>query len=376
MVNFDRLRKYRLDRVTSALKEAGLDGLISFKSDSVRYISSLRPLTWEAGYQTRNMVIVDARGDVCLYVASGDYQRVLQNDPWLKTVKPLASMEDAGISSKVINDQLVPQLKQMGLAGARLCVDATTFYTLDFIRKAVGGKSQLQDADGVMRKARAIKSSDEVRLIRAAAAMVDGGLAEAKIAAVPGRSENEVAGAALRMMYSLGTEWMPINPAVFSGPGGFRRFATPRILGEGENVTVNLSAMNDGYCAESTRTFVVGGERGRANGVRKTLRDSYDPVVSKLAPGAGLGGIFREFQERVGREGRAHVSVRGAGLSLTDLPGADNSSDSEGQRLEENNVIVFEARLEHPRYGSAQVSDTVHVTAAGPSLLTRFQEDA
>ena len=139
---------------------------------------------------------------------------------------------------------------------------------------------------------------------------------------------------------------------------------------------VSLSAMNDGYCAESTRTFVVGGRRGKAVGIRKMLRDSYDPLVRKLVPGAGLGKIFREFQDGIGREGRAHVSIRGAGLSLTDLPEGEKASVSEGQRLEENNVVVFEARLEHPKHGSAQISDTVHVTGKGPSLLTRFQEDA
>src|SRR5437867_3145524 len=107
LVSFDRLRKYRLDRVTSAVRDAGLDGLISFKSDSIRYISSLRPLIWEAGYRRRNLGMGAAGGNGCLYVARGASQRVVENDPWLKPVKPLASMEDAGISSKVINDQLL-----------------------------------------------------------------------------------------------------------------------------------------------------------------------------------------------------------------------------------------------------------------------------
>ncbi len=377
-VNFERLRKYRLGRVTSALKEAGLDGLITFKSDSVRYVSSLRPLMWEAGYQTRNMVIVDKQGNVCLYVASGDYQRVVQNDPWLGTVKPLASMEDAGISSRVINDQLVPQLKEMKLLGGRLGVDATTFYTLDFIRKAVGKKdaSRVQDGDGIMRKARAIKSSDEIRLIRGAAAMVDGGLAEVQANLNPGRTENEVAGAALRLMYSLGTEWMPINPVVFSGPGGFRRFATSRGLRSGENATVNLSAMNDGYCAESTRAFGVGKTPSGATALRQALRDSYDSLASKLSPGTRLRSVFEDYADAVGKKANPHISIRGAGLSLTDLPSGYNIADGGDQKLEENNVIVLEAQLEHPVNGSVQISDTIHITNAGATRLTRYQEEA
>src|SRR5438094_791333 len=200
LVSFDRLRQYRLDRVTSAVRDAGLDVLISFKSDSIRYISSLRPLIWEAGYQTRNIAIVDTRGNVCLYVASGDYQRVVENDPWLKTVKPLASMEDAGISSKVINDQLLPQLKEMGLAGAR----------------------------------------------------------------------------------------------------AFRRFATSNPVRAGDSVIVNLSAMNDGYCAEATRTFLAGRAPAATRALRATLEESYNSLVRKLVPSARLRDIFAAYSNAVG----------------------------------------------------------------------------
>ena len=376
LVSFDRLRKYRLDRVTSAVRDAGLDGLISFKSDSIRYISSLRPLIWEAGYQTRNIAIVDTRGNVCLYVASGDYQRVVENDPWLKTVKPLASMEDAGISSKVINDQLLPQLKEMGLAGARLGVDATTFYTIDFIRKAVGkGGPSLQEGDGVIRKARAVKSSDEIRLMRAAAGMVDGGFFEAKTNIVAGRTENEITGAALRAMYSLGTEWMPVNPVVFSGAGAFRRFATSNPVRAGDSVIVNLSAMNDGYCAEATRTFLAGRAPAATRALRATLEESYNSLVRKLVPSARLRDIFAAYSNAVGTKAHPHLSIRGAGLSLADLPQAHNASEAGGQKIEENNVVVLEARMEHPEDGSVQISDTIHATGSGASFLTRFQGD-
>ena len=204
--------------------------------------------------------------------------------------------------------------------------------------------------------------------------MVDGGLAEAQSTLSPGRTENEVAGAALRLMYSLGTEWMPINPVVFSGPGSFRRFATSRALRSGENATVSLSAMNDGYCAESTRSFGVGKTHPGSAGLRQTLRDSYDSLAGKLSPGVTLKSLFEDYADGVGKEGKAYVSIRGAGLSLTDLPLGNSIADGGDQKLEENNVIVMEARLEQPVNGSAQISDTIHITDAGANKLTRYQE--
>jgi len=377
LVNFDRLRDYRVKRVKAALAEKDLDALILFKSDNIRYATSLRPLIWEAGYQTRNMAIVVRDGSMCLFVASGDYQRVIQNDPWLKHVKPLASMEDAGISEKVVNDKFIPELKEMRLSQSRLGVDATTFYTIEFLRKAIkGGGGELVEGDEVMRKARAIKSPDEVRLIQTAAGIVDGGLYHASSAIDRLPTENVVAGAGLRAIYGLGTEWMPINPVVFSGNRPFRRFATEKKIARGENVVVNLSAMNDGYCAEETRTFVAGKASGRSS-LRSTLRGIYNSLSLKLVTGARVGDIFSSFKGDAPRGTEAFLSIRGAGLSLTDDPLAENAEEGADQRLLENMVLVLEARLESKREGGgcAQFSDTILIGHAGPRFLTRFQED-
>src|SRR5207244_743734 len=127
--------------------------------------------------------------------------------------------------------------------------------------------------------------------LRAAAGMVDGGLYESNAAIAPGRTEDEIAGAALRAMYALGTEWMPINPGVSSGRGAFRRFATSKKVNSGDSVVVNLSAMNDGYCAEATRTFVAGPSSPMKSDYA-FLRETYDSLAKRLMPGTRLAEIF------------------------------------------------------------------------------------
>lgn len=377
LVNFDRLRRYRVDRITSALRESGLDGLLSFKGDSVRYISSLRPLIWEAGYQTRNLVVVSATGKICLYVASGDYQRVLQNNPWLNDVNPLASMEDAGISFRVVTDQLMPKLKEMGLLGGRLAVEATTFYTLDYIRKAVAKEdTALEGGDDVVLRARAIKSADEIRLLHAAGGIVDGGLFQARAAIEEGRTENAVAGAALRGMYSLGTEWMPINPIVFSGKGPLRRYATEKAILRGDLVVVNLSAMHDGYCAEATRTFTAGTPAADAAALLNALKHAYEGIFDKLTPETRIADVTSAFLDGMKAKGRSFLNIRGAGLSLAELPDGQFDRRSPASTLEKDMTLVLEARAEDPTLGVCQISDTVHIGQSGPNFLTRFQEVA
>ncbi|MDE1852600.1 MAG: aminopeptidase P family protein [Thaumarchaeota archaeon] len=375
LVNFDRLRKYRLSRVVSALKGEGLDAILVFKADNVRYVSSIRPLIWEAGYQTRNMVIADSRGNVSLFVASGDFQRVKENDPWLKDVKPLASLEDAGISSRVVEEQFIPELRKMGLLGSRIGIDATTLYTIDFLQKSLAKSgSTLEDGDEVMRKARAVKSSDELRLLKASSAIVDAGVEAARGMLAAGKTENETAGRALRTMYALGTEWMPSNPVVFSGPPPFRRFATGRPIEAGDRVVVELTAMNDGYCAGGSRTFIAGDApvEGAAD---PELREAYGSVVKKLTPGTRLADLFATFRKWThDAQAEASLTLRGTGLSLTDYPHATDPESAGTATLSEGMVAVVEARMTRLKKGVVQVSDTVHISGTGPVFLTKFQE--
>ena len=380
LVNFDRLRKYRLSRVTKALKDAGLDALISFKADNVRYISSIRPITWEAGYQTRNMVIVDVKGNVSLFVASGDYQRVKENDTWLQNVKPLASMEDAGISQRVISELLLPELSRMGLRCGTIGLDATTFYTIDFIKRALTErKSKLVDGNVAMNNARAVKSVDEIRLIRVASAIVDAGISEASSNLIPGRKENEIAGKGLEAMYGLGSEWMPMNPVVFSGGGHFRRFSTDKAIRYGENVVVSLSAMNDGYCGEASRTFSIAGGSASWRDRRNSVGDLYSKMLPKCIPGSNTQELVSTYTNTL-REmgfGQPHgYLIRGVGLSLIDLPLVGIDPNSQNARLEENMVINLQLRATKSGEETIQLSDTIHVGGSGPSLLTRFQEEA
>jgi Xaa-Pro aminopeptidase len=376
LVNFDRLRRYRTGMMTKAMKEAGLGGVIAFRAENVRYISSLRPLIWEAGYQTRNMVVATAGGKVTLFVASGDYQRTKANCPWLDEVIPLASMEDAGVAQNVIQNRLVPQLKSMGLTGTKVGMDTTTFYTTEYIRDALAGiGSTLTDGEAVMRKARSIKSKDEVSLIQIAAAMVDSGIYEARKHAVAGATENEVAGSALESMYALGTEWMPVNPAVFSGVGPYRRYSTDRRLKRGENVVVDLSAMHDGYCAQGSRTFTLSQRPGRSAKLVERAKDVHMEMVKGLRPGTLLEDVARSGKALAKDLGDSatRFAVRGAGLTFVDLPQCSEGS-REGSPLAEGMVATLELRVHERKLGTIQIADTIHVSGGGPVPLTRFQD--
>ena len=55
-VDYDRLRSERLDKVKAAMEREGLDAILLFKNETIRYVTGLRPL-WFPFVQLRNAAL-------------------------------------------------------------------------------------------------------------------------------------------------------------------------------------------------------------------------------------------------------------------------------------------------------------------------------
>jgi len=116
---------------------------------------------------------------------------------------------------------------------------------------------------------RAAKGPGEVAAIREAAELAGAALQDTLTQVRVGMTELEVAGVLEGALRRLGSEGHPFSTIVASGP----RTALPharssrRAVAKGEWLLLDFGAQVDGYCADITRTLVVGAratERQRA----------------------------------------------------------------------------------------------------------------
>ncbi|WP_417209575.1 M24 family metallopeptidase [Acidaminococcus fermentans] len=225
---------------------------------------------------------------------------------------------------------------------------------------------------------RAVKTPEEMQLIRRAVAISD----EAFLQMLPhiraGRKESELAAELEYNMRKLGSTKPSFETICASGkrsalPHGV---ASDKVVEEGDFITFDFGATYGGYCSDITRTVVV----GKAAPWQKEI---YDIVLQANLLGektlkAGLTGIqvdgaVRDF---IGSKGYGpnfgHGLGHGVGLDIHEKPVLNRAN---GQPLPAGAVVTIEPGIYLPDKGGVRIEDTVLVTETGCERLTSVPKE-
>jgi len=242
------------------------------------------------------------------------------------------------------------------------------------------------------------KSPAEVRMISAALAMAEVGMAEAMLVLRVSKITRD-----RRLLFHnnpLTSEKLRsvIDTAVLQASGlaantivaGGRQGCDPHERGFGplrahEPIIIDIfpRSQKTGYFGDITRTVV----RGRASeGVRKL----YDTVLGgqklafrKVRAGVPTIEVHRAVQEFFGRqgyktgsrrgrmEGFFHGTGHGLGLEIHEAPRMGNHSIG---KLQPGHVVTVEPGLYYPELGGVRLEDVALVTNNGARNLTRFEK--
>src|SRR5262249_45012383 len=155
-----------------------------------------------------------------------------------------------------IDEVVSPAIKGLGLAEARIGLDELAYAQVEELGRALPGV-QLGDGDAVMQSARRIKSDAELAVMHEASAIAEA-VTESAIAAVrPGVREYDVVADAMHTLYRLGGEMAHLaTPFVASGEhmSPPNRFASDKVIREGDLVFIDIGAMYNGYYSDMGRT--------------------------------------------------------------------------------------------------------------------------
>ena len=81
-INFERLRRERLQKSKEAMKHQGLSALVAFALENNRYITGMRGLP--ARGNMMQYTVVPAEGDPVHFAMGADLLRLNKTVPWLK----------------------------------------------------------------------------------------------------------------------------------------------------------------------------------------------------------------------------------------------------------------------------------------------------
>jgi Xaa-Pro dipeptidase len=246
---------------------------------------------------------------------------------------------------------------------------------------------RLADGDRVMQAARLVKDSAELALMQEAAAIAEG-VTEAAIRAVaPGVREYDVVAEAMHALYRLGGEMAHLaTPFVASGEhmSPPNRFASDKLIREGDVVFIDIGAMWNGYYSDLGRTVACGEPSDRQ-------REVFTAVHRALLAGTkamGAGNTNDDVAAAVRAEGEAmgfgddFLSLfigHGIGVGANEPPYVGEAlPGAETVELREGMTMAIEPLIWVPGVrggGGVRLEDTILVGADGGIPLTRTSFD-
>lgn len=384
-VDFPALRAGRLARARQAMAAAGLDALLVWKDENVRYLTSLRPqlIAGKSGLLNGALVTPD---EVVLFTSGGDFDRAQATMPWVSEFHPIPILEEAGLVGYFVDRVLRPVLERHGLLRGRVGTDLASFALHQALQDRLP-EVQWSDGDGVMQRARRVKLPEEVALLEEATAMAEAVTQAALDAIRPGVREVEVAAEALRALYRLGGEYPHVTtPFVASGErmSPPTRLSTDKLVRHGDLVFVDIGCMWNGYFADVGRTVICGEPSAEQRRVFRAVYDAHRAGLEAMRPGV----TNREVADRIRAEARRHgleehfltlFIGHGIGLGSNEPPYVGEVfPGAEEVVLEPGMVFAMEPLIWLPGVrggGGVRLEDMVLVTESGPRVLSRLPYD-
>jgi Xaa-Pro aminopeptidase len=134
----------------------------------------------------------------------------------------------------------------------------------------------------------------------------------------------------------------------------------------------DCGAQLDGYCADLTRTVVVGARADeRQQAVYALVRDAQERARTAIRPGMtgrDADALARSVIEARGfGDAFGHSLGHGLGLDVHEAPRLSRTSET---TLPERAVVTVEPGVYLSGWGGVRIEDDVYLAAEGPELLS------
>lgn len=233
---------------------------------------------------------------------------------------------------------------------------------------------ELVATEGLGATLRLVKGPTEVDAIRRAAQVTDAGLADLLPLVVAGATEGELAAELEYRLRRRGAEAMAFPPIIAAGPRGALPHARPGSgrVGSDDLVVIDLGARFDGYCADMTRTVIVGQPDPPAMEIFAAVERALQAGLAALRPGVTGWEVDRAARgviEQAGFGPRfSHGTGHGVGLWIHEAPRLSVTSK---QVIPAGAVVTVEPGIYLPGRFGVRLEELVYVGAEGIEVLSR-----
>lgn len=361
----------RLDRL---MDEAGIDILVATAKHTVQYMmGGYRFIVFHSmdaiGHSRYLPFFIYQKGrpDRSVYVGNAMEAHEQEVTPFWTPVVSLKSWGSADAATTAAH-----HIKQLGLPTARIGIEMP-FMSVDAFRilSSELGSATMLDATTLLERMRAVKSSEELKLLRSASELVTDSMLAVIGSHGEGASKAEL-GAALRREET--DRGLLFEYVLISMGTSFNRSLSQQRWNRGEPVSIDSGGNFQGYTGDICRMAVLGEPDAELVDLLGEIEKVQQAAISVVAAGR-YGREVIEYPDSVLASSPiaqwTDYFAHGMGLVfheapflVTNRPVLYDGEDAD-RLLEEGMVISVETTMKHPRRGFIKLEDTLAVTRDG-----------
>ncbi len=352
-----------LQNLRNKLLPGGPDGLLIGSSPNRRYLSGFRGSAgWLLITPSEALLAVDFR-----YVEQAKQEatglEILHISGGLTAWLP-------GLISKL-------RISRLGFEADHLSY--STYQTIVQLAKTAALPFKLLPVKNIVESLRMLKDKTELAAIEKACKIADEAIRDLAARLQAGASEKQVAWDLESLLRQKGSDTLPFEIIVASGPNAALPHAQPsdRLICEGETVIIDFGARCGGYCSDMTRTFMIGQQTEKFNTVYNIVLGAQMTALSVIEKGMSArsaDGLARGMIENAGyAEFFGHGLGHGVGLETHESPSIGTLSDD---ILQDDMAFTIEPGIYLPGWGGVRIEDTVTITEGRLRTLTHASKNA
>jgi len=383
-VDFDRLRKERLQRAREQMDAHDLGALVLFAGANIRYVTGSYQGNWKYNINIRYVVLPNGGEPVLFETAGSDLECAKMDMPWMEDrIHPAMTWQWAEgavphMAGKMA-DSVVGILEEAGVRSERIGID-----NLDMPSLSAFQEREINIVNGwpAMSAARVVKTRDEIELLKQASSVGDAAMWKIKYEWLkPGVREREIEANVHEFMLSQGFEIIyDIIVASGGNTSPYRRWATDKMIRQGDLVIVDINAVGpSGYYVDFVRCFKCAGKMTQQEiDLYREVYDSMYAGIEQMRPGnttADVAAAFPEYDDDKYGTVTLQQFAHSIGITLYEGMWVSRAYSLDyPAELKENMYFSVETFAGHPLLSqTCRLEENILVTADGPVVFTLME---
>ncbi len=264
----------------------------------------------------------------------------------------------------------------LNLSGRRVGVETLVMRVKEYtLLKTFAPQTTIVPADPLITALRSIKNTTEIEQMQRAVQLAEAALEQTLSRIKIGMTEKELAAELLIQLLRAGSETVPFDPLVQTGPSGANPHGMPgdRKLAVGDLLIIDFGTRAAGYASDITRTFAVGAVNAEAQKIHNIVRQANQAGREIAGPGVACEAVDRAARTVIEEAGYGkyftHRTGHGLGMEGHEPPFmvAGNATP-----LQPGMAFTVEPGIYVPGLGGVRIEDDVVVTETGVRSLTTF----